>query len=338
LGQVKLEASAGELSGRLVIEAKAIAKSFGDAAIASGLDLKVLRGDRLGIVGPNGAGKTTLIKLLTGKLAPDSGTIRLGANLHIVALDQSRQSLDPDATLAHVITAGRGETVTINGETRHVASYMKDFLFKPEQARTPVSVLSGGERGRLILARELAKPSNLLVLDEPTNDLDLETLDLLQEMLGDYRGTILLVSHDRDFLDRVATSILMAEGPGRWTEYAGGYSDMVAQRGAGVAARQPALQPSKPAAIAVPKPAAQPKRKLSFKETHALATLPARLDRLHAEIAALESQLADQTLFARDAKAFEAAAMRLGAARDELAAAEHQWLELEMLREELERA
>jgi ATP-binding cassette subfamily F protein uup len=338
LGQVKLEASAGDLSGRLVIEAKAIAKSFGNAAIVSGLDLKVLRGDRLGIVGPNGAGKTTLIKLLTGKLAPDSGTIRLGTNLHIVALDQSRQSLDPDAVLADVITAGRGETVTINGETRHVVSYMKDFLFKPEQARTPVSVLSGGERGRLILARELAKPSNLLVLDEPTNDLDLETLDLLQEMLGDYRGTILLVSHDRDFLDRVATSILMAEGPGRWTEYAGGYSDMVAQRGAGVAARKPAPQLSAPAALTVPKPAAQPKRKLSFRETHALATLPARLDRLHAEIAALESQLADQTMFARDAKAFEAAAMRLGAARDELAAAEHQWLELEMLREQLEKA
>ena len=164
---------------------------------------------------------------------PTAGTIRLGTNLQTVTLDQSRQSLDPNATLADVITDGRGSSVTVNGETKHVVSYMKDFLFPPEKARTPVGVLSGGERGRLILARELAKPSNLLVLDEPTNDLDLETLDMLQEMLADYPGTILLVSHDRDFLDRVATSVLMAEGDGKWTEYAGGYSDMVAQRGAG---------------------------------------------------------------------------------------------------------
>ncbi len=338
LGNVKLEASASDLSGKLVIEAKAIAKSFGDMEIVAKLDLTVLRGDRIGIVGPNGAGKTTLIKLLTGQLAPGSGTIRLGTNLRIVALDQSRKSLDPAATLADVITAGRGETVTINGETRHVVSYMKDFLFMPEQARTPVSVLSGGERGRLILARELAKPSNLLVLDEPTNDLDLETLDLLQEMLGDYRGTILLVSHDRDFLDRVATSVLMAEGQGRWTEYAGGYSDMIAQRGAGVAPRKLTLQPAAPAAATTAKPAAQPKRKLSFKEKHALETLPARLDALHGEIAALEAQLADQALFKRDVKAFAAAAARLGTARQELAAAEHQWLELELLREQLESA
>ncbi len=197
-----------------------------------------MRGDRLGIVGPNGAGKTTLIRLITGALEPDSGSVRLGTNLQTVTLDQSRQSLDPDATLAEVITDGRGSSVTVNGETKHVVSYMKDFLFPPEKARTPVSVLSGGERGRLILARELAKPSNLLVLDEPTNDLDLETLDMLQEMLADYQGTILLVSHDRDFLDRVATSVLMAEGDGRWTEYAGGYSDMLAQRGAGVEARK----------------------------------------------------------------------------------------------------
>ena len=238
LGGVRMASSSGDLSGKLVAEAKGISKSFGGRPIVANLDLLIMRGDRLGIVGPNGAGKTTLIKLLTGALEPDSGAIRLGTNLQTVTLDQSRQSLDPNATLSDVITDGRGSSVTVNGETKHVISYMKDFLFPPEKARTPVSVLSGGERGRLILARELAKPSNLLVLDEPTNDLDLETLDMLQEMLADYQGTILLVSHDRDFLDRCATSVLMAEGDGKWTEYAGGYSDMVTQRGLGVEARK----------------------------------------------------------------------------------------------------
>ncbi len=279
LGSVSLTASTGDASGRLVAEAKKISKSFGERDIVSNLDLLVLRGDRLGIVGPNGAGKTTLIKMLTGALQPDSGSIRLGTNLQMVALDQSRQSLDPDALLADVITDRRGQSVTINGETKHVVGYMKDFLFKPEQARTPVSVLSGGERARLILARELAKPSNFLILDEPTNDLDLETLDLLQEMLGDYTGTILLVSHDRDFLDRVATSILMFEGDGKWTEYAGGYSDMVAQRGAGVEARDMKVaERERSSAAQVSKPRA--KRKLSFKEKFALESLPAKMTAL----------------------------------------------------------
>ena len=244
-GAVRMAATSGDMSGKLVAEAKAMAKSFGERPIVANLDLLIMRGDRLGIVGPNGAGKTTLIKLLTGALDPDSGAIRLGTNLQTVTLDQSRQSLDPTSTLADVITDGRGSSVTVNGETKHVISYMKDFLFAPDKARTPVSVLSGGERGRLILARELAKPSNLLILDEPTNDLDLETLDMLQEMLADYPGTILLVSHDRDFLDRVATSVLMAEGEGKWTEYAGGYSDMIAQRGAGVEARKVKAEPVK---------------------------------------------------------------------------------------------
>jgi ATP-binding cassette subfamily F protein uup len=300
------------------------------------LDLLIMRGDRLGIVGPNGAGKTTLIKLLTGALEPDSGAIRLGTNLQTVTLDQSRQSLDPNAMLSDVITDGRGSSVTVNGETKHVISYMKDFLFPPEKARTPVSVLSGGERGRLILARELAKPSNLLVLDEPTNDLDLETLDMLQEMLADYQGTILLVSHDRDFLDRCATSVLMAEGDGKWTEYAGGYSDMVTQRGLGVEARklkaEAAKAPSPQAAAAPP----QAQRKLSFKEKHALETLPATMKKLESEIATLEAKLADAALFTRDPKAFEQAVSRLSSVRDELAAAEEQWLELEMKRESLE--
>ena len=338
-GAVKMASAAGDLSGKLVAEARGVGKAFGDRRIVSGLDLLIMRGDRLGIVGPNGAGKTTLIKLLTGQIEPDSGSIRLGTNLQTVMLDQSRQSLDPNATLADVITDGRGSSVTVNGETKHVITYMKDFLFPPEKARTPVSVLSGGERGRLILARELAKPSNLLILDEPTNDLDLETLDMLQEMLADYQGTIILVSHDRDFLDRVATSVLMAEGDGRWTEYAGGYSDMVAQRGAGVAAREVKAAGSKPASAAPAVTAsAQPKRKLSFKEKHALETLPAQMDKLQAEIAGIEAQMADAAFFTRDPKGFDAASRRLAAARGELAAAEEQWLELEMKREELEGA
>jgi len=335
LGAVRMASSTGDLSGKLVAETKAMSKSFGERPIVANLDLLIMRGDRLGLIGPNGAGKTTLIKLLTGQLQPDQGSVRLGTNLQTVTLDQSRQSLDPAATLADVITDGRGSSVTVNGETKHVVSYMKDFLFPPEKARTPVGVLSGGERGRLILARELAKPSNLLILDEPTNDLDLETLDMLQEMLADYPGTILLVSHDRDFLDRVATSVLMAEGNGKWTEYAGGYSDMVAQRGAGVEARKVKAEPAK--STAQPRTESQQaQRKLSFKEKHALETLPATMKKLESEIATLESKLADANLFTRDPKAFEQAASRLTAARQDLAKAEEQWLELEMKREALE--
>ena len=193
-----------------------------------------MRGDRIGIIGANGAGKTTLINLLTGALAPDAGDIRIGSNVTMARLDQKRTSLQPSTTLLDALTGGGSDYVTINGERRHVIGYMKDFLFGPEQARTPIEKLSGGERGRLTLAIALAAPSNLIVLDEPTNDLDVETLDLLQELLGEYKGTILLVSHDRDFLDRVATSVIVSEGGGRWVEYAGGYSDMVAQRGYGL--------------------------------------------------------------------------------------------------------
>ncbi len=334
LGTVKLEASTGESSGKLVAEAKLVSKTFGDRSIVAGLNLTILRGDRLAIVGPNGAGKTTLIKIITGDLEPDSGSVRLGTNLEVVTLDQSRASLVASDMLQDVITGGRGSSVTINGETKHVVTYMQDFLFRPEQARTPVSVLSGGERARLILARELAKDSNFLVLDEPTNDLDLETLDLLQEMLADYQGTILLVSHDRDFLDRIATSVLMHEGEGRWVEYAGGYADMVAQRGAGVAARKiPKEQKMKVAAAPV---AASARRRLSFKDKHALETLPAHIDQLTDELAGLDDLLADPGLFARDEKAFHAASRRHTAASAEKADAETKWLELEMLREELE--
>ena len=215
-----------------MIEARSIGKSYGDRRIVDDFSIRVQRGDRIGIVGPNGAGKTTLINMLTGSSPPDSGTIRFGANIEMATLDQHRESLDPKSTLAEALTGGRGDHVMVGGKPNHVVSYMKDFLFGQEQMRTPLEVLSGGERGRLMLARALAKPSNLLVLDEPTNDLDLETLDVLEEMLGDYEGTVMLISHDRDFLDRVVTSVIAPEGNGRWIEYAGGYSDMLAQRGA----------------------------------------------------------------------------------------------------------
>jgi ATP-binding cassette subfamily F protein uup len=214
VGTVQMTVAEADQSGTQVIEAEGIAKSFGERAIVRGLSLRLLRGDRLGIVGPNGSGKTTLINLLTGVLGPDEGRVRLGANLQMVTLDQRRESLDPTSTVAETLTGGRGDTVIIGGQAKHVVGYMKDFLFSPEQARTPVGVLSGGERNRLMLARALAQPSNLLVLDEPTNDLDLETLDLLQEMITDYAGTVLLVSHDRDFIDRTMGSVLVSKGRG----------------------------------------------------------------------------------------------------------------------------
>jgi ATP-binding cassette subfamily F protein uup len=255
----------------------------------------------------------------------------------MATLDQHRESLDPKSTLAEAMTGGRGDHVMVGDKPKHVIGYMKDFLFAPEQAGTAVGKLSGGERGRLALARALALPSNFLVLDEPTNDLDLETLDLLQEMLGDYPGTVLVVSHDRDFLDRVATSVIVAEGDGRWTEYAGGYADMVAQRGAGVAARAPEARTGPAPAKAPAPPVAPPVRqKLSFKDKHALETLPGVISALEQEIAALHETLADPRLYASDPKAFAEKSRRLEASTAARAAAEEQWLELEIRREALE--
>src|ERR1700756_1061940 len=230
-GNANLTAAEADKSGKLVIEAKTIVKSYGDRKIVDGFSTRIQRGDRVGIVGPNGAGKTTLVNLLTGAIEPDSGGVRLGVNIEMATLDQHRESLDPKSTLSEALTGGRGDHVMVGGKPKHVVSYMMDFLFSQEQIRTPLEVLSGGERGRLMLARALAKPSNLLVLDEPTNDLDLETLDVLEEMLGDYEGTVILISHDRDFLDRVVTSVIAPDGNGKWIEYAGGYSDMRSQRG-----------------------------------------------------------------------------------------------------------
>jgi ABC transport system ATP-binding/permease protein len=330
---LRMAAAEAEMSGRQVIVAEGIAKSYDGRPVVRGFSTRILRGDRVGIVGANGAGKTTLLGLLTGRIAPDEGRVILGANLAEVTLDQMRAALDPASTLADTLTGGGGDSVVVGGEKRHVVSYMKDFLFRPEQARTPVGVLSGGERGRLMLACALARPSNLLVLDEPTNDLDLETLDLLQEMLGEYSGTVLLVSHDRDFLDRVVTSTIAAEGAGRWVEYAGGYSDMLAQR-APVAEAKPAASKPRSAAPAPTRPARP--GKLSFRDRHVLDTLPGRMERLQAEIARLRGELGDPTLYGRDPGRFAAATEALSAAEAALAAAEEQWLTLEMLREELE--
>ena len=328
---LRLAASDADLSGKLVAVADHVTKGYGERPVVDDLTMRVLRGDRLGIVGPNGAGKTTLLNLLTGKAAPDTGTVGIGTNLSVVTLDQQRAALDPAATLSDTLTAGGGDMVQVGGERRHVIGYMKEFLFKPEQARTPVGVLSGGERGRLLLACALARPSNLMVLDEPTNDLDLETLDLLQEMLADYPGTVLLVSHDRDFLDRVVTSTVASEGDGHWTEYAGGYSDMLLQRGAaGPVAPERVRQSGR---LAAPKQAA---KKLTFKDKHALETLPADMARQSARIEAAQAKLADPDLYRRDPVAFARFTDALDAAQAALASAEERWLELEMRREELE--
>jgi ABC transport system ATP-binding/permease protein len=338
-GKATLSAASADPSGALVIEADRIGKSYDGRAVVADFSIRIRRGDRIGIIGPNGSGKTTLINLLTGALAPDSGSVRLGTNLAMATLDQHRESLDPTTTLAEAITQGRGDTVTIGKQAKHVIGYMRDFLFAPEQARTPLGVLSGGERGRLMLARALAKPSNVLVLDEPTNDLDLETLDVLEETLADYAGTVVLISHDRDFLDRVVNAVIAPEGNGRWVEYAGGYSDMLAQRGEDFAsaAPKPADLKAEREAKALPPPARGPaRRRLSFHEKHALETLPKTIVALAARMRALHERLDDPGLYARDRKAFEEASAALVDAQAELAAAEERWLELEVLREEVE--
>ncbi len=335
-GKAVIASAQAEQSGALVIEAKGIGKAFGDRPIVRDCSMRIMRGDRLGVIGPNGSGKTTLVGLLTGVLAPDSGDVRLGANLQLASLDQKRESLDAAWTVSEALTGGRGDTVIVGGQSRHVTSYMKDFLFRPEQARTPLSVLSGGERGRLMLARALAKPSNLLVLDEPTNDLDMETLDVLEEMLGSYAGTVILISHDRDFLDRVVSSVIVPEGDGRWTEYAGGYSDMLAQRKADVASRTPTARETAREKTQAPPRTKAAKRKLSFHEKQALETLPGEMAKLQAELRQLQEQLADPDLYGRDRAAFTQATDALTQVSAQLASAEERWLELEILREEIE--
>jgi len=338
-GNANLAAAEAEKSGRLVIEAKNIGRAYGQRKIVENFSIRIQRGDRIGIVGPNGAGKTTLIEMLTTANPPDTGTVRLGTNIEMATLDQHRESLDPKSTLSEALTGGRGDHVMVGGKPKHVIGYMKDFLFAQEQRGTPLEVLSGGERGRLMLARALAKPSNLLVLDEPTNDLDLETLDVLEEMLGEYAGTVILISHDRDFLDRVVTSVIVPEGNGRWIEYAGGYTDMLAQRGADltretvkpVAAEREKTVPAKAPSVA-------PKRRLNFNEKHALETLPSTIARLQAEIARQQEVLDDTDLYSKDRIKFDQASEALAKAERELHEAEDRWLELELLREEIEQA
>jgi ABC transport system ATP-binding/permease protein len=339
VGTANLAAAEAEKSGRLVIEAKGISKSYGSRKIVDHFSTRVLRGDRVGVVGPNGAGKTTLVNLLTGADQPDNGSVRLGANIEMATLDQRRESLDPRSTLAEALTGGRGDHVTVGGKSKHVVGYMKDFLFASEQRGTPLEVLSGGERGRLMLARALAKPSNLLVLDEPTNDLDLETLDVLEDMLGDYEGTVILISHDRDFLDRVVTSVIAPDRDGKWIEYAGGYSDMLAQRGADLkrdTVKAPVVE--KETRAAAPAPAPAPKRRLNFNEKHALETLPKTIGKLQDDIAKQQRLLDDPDLYQKDRKKFDEASKAIAKAQEELAAAEDRWLELEVLREEIEQA
>ncbi len=335
-GSATIAASEAAPSGALVIEAKGIGKSYEGRRIVENFSTRVLRGDRIGVVGPNGTGKTTLVKMLTGALEPEGGSVKLGANLAMATLDQHRDSLNPSTTVADALTGGGRDTVEVGGERRHVVGYMKDFLFTAEQARTPLEKLSGGERGRLMLAQTLARPSNLLVLDEPTNDLDLETLDVLESMVADYAGTVLLISHDRDFLDRLVTSVIVPDCSGRWIEYAGGYTDMLAQRGTDLIREAPKAQAPKEAKPArEAKPAPERKRKLSFNEKHALETLPKTIADLEAEGRKLQQQLDDPDFFARDRAGFEKVSSDLGAVQTKLAEAEERWLELEILREEL---
>lgn len=342
-GAVQATAADVRESGKLVIEAEAITKSYGERVIIAPFSLRVHRGDCIGLVGPNGAGKTTLLKMLTGQLEPDSGTVKLGTNLEIATLDQKREDLNPNDTLAHYLTDGRGDNLLVNGELKHVTGYMKDFLFQPEQARTPIRNLSGGERARLILARILAKPTNLLILDEPTNDLDIETLDLLQEIVAGFSGTVILVSHDRDFLDRTVTSTIAPANPdqpdGRWIEYAGGYSDMMAQRKGAAEEKRKAEKQERakaaPSASASQDPS-KAKAKLSFKQKFALENLPKEMEKAQGEIAKREQRMADPNLFTKDPAAFNTLAQEMTKLREKLEAMEEEWLELEMLREEIE--
>ena len=338
-GTAAMAFEAGPQSGKLVVEAVGIDKNFDGLPILRNFSLKVLRGERVAFVGPNGVGKTTLLSILTGAMAPDAGTVRLGTNLDMAVFDQTRARLDPDASLWENLTgdplmrvSGQADQVMVRGAPRHVVGYLKDFLFDEAQARAPVRSLSGGERARLLLARIMARESNLLVLDEPTNDLDVETLDLLQDLLGDYPGTVLLVSHDRDFIDRVATTTLAFEGQGRVTAYAGGWSDYQAQRrgapGMPIDTPKPGARPAARADNAPP-PKAPPARGLSFSQKKRLAELPGQIARLEAEIGKLSELLSDADLYAREpvkaAKATEMLSQRQAA----LSAAEEEWLDLE---------
>ncbi|MCV2864221.1 ABC-F family ATP-binding cassette domain-containing protein [Albidovulum sediminicola] len=334
-GTADMALETGQVSGRLVIEAKGISKRYDDKLILRPFDLTVLRGDRVAFVGPNGVGKTTLLKMLTGEVAPDSGTIRHGTNLEIAVFDQARAALDFSMSLwdglvndPDMAVSGRSDQVMVRGAPKHVVAYLKDFLFDEAQARAPIGSLSGGERARLLLARIMAKPSNVLVLDEPTNDLDVETLDLLQDILGEYDGTVLLVSHDRDFIDRVATTTVAMEGDGRAVVYAGGWSDYQVQRGE--AAPGPVATKSAPKPLATPEEKVRkPAQGLTFTEKHRLEALPGVIEKLEAEIAKLTDFLSDPDLFQKSPEKFRKASDGLAERQAALSAAEEEWLTLE---------
>jgi ABC transport system ATP-binding/permease protein len=332
-GTAQLALESGTTSGKRVVEAKGIFKSFGDTKIVENLDLRVLRGDRIAFVGPNGIGKTTLLKMLTGEIAPDAGTITLGTNLDVAVFDQTRAQLDPNASLWDNLTndptmavSGSSDQVMVRGNPKHVVGYLKDFLFNEAQARAPVRSLSGGEKARLLLAKLMAQPSNLLIMDEPTNDLDVETLDLLQDILGEYDGTVLLVSHDRDFIDRIATSTIALEGKGRASVYPGGWSDYVTQRVLTTESvtfdnvkGSKAPDPVKPAAKA---------DGLTFTERKRLEALPALIEKLEAEIGKLSDFLSDPAMFTKEPVKFRKGGEALSERQAQLAACEEEWMAL----------
>ena len=324
IGSVELRAQDASPSGKLVFEAEHVTHSFGAAPILRDFSARIMRRDRIGIIGPNGCGKTTLIKLLVGELEPASGRIKRGTNLLPAYFDQQREQLNPNASIMDNVTGGSGDTVTIDGQARHVSGYLRDFLFPPERLRAPVSMLSGGERNRLLLARLFARPSNLLVMDEPTNDLDAETLELLEEMVADYAGTLLLVSHDRAFLDNVVTSTLVFEGNGQINEYVGGYTDWLRQRKVAIAAPAAAKPSAAPRSAAPTSPAPKLKR-LSYNEQRELAQLPEKIQRLEAEQAQLNALISDPDAFRRDKDESRLALQRLEAVAAELESAYSRW-------------
>jgi ATP-binding cassette subfamily F protein uup len=325
-GTARVSVVAADRSGHVVFEAEHVSLSFGDRAVIRDFSTRIMRGDRIGLIGPNGAGKTTLLRLIVGDLTPDRGEVTRGTGLAIAYFDQQREQLDPERSVVDTVADGN-DTVVVNGQPRHVHGYLRDFLFPPERAHSPVKALSGGERNRLLLARLLAKPANVLILDEPTNDLDLETLELLEAQLVDFPGTILLVSHDRAFLDNVVTSVFAFEGNGRVEEYVGGYEDWTRQR---AAAAPPAPAPPKPAAPQPPRTRAT--SKLSFKEKKELDELPARIEQLEETIRTLEAQLASPEFYRDPADVVREAVARLESLQGDLQTAYARWDELETRR------
>ena len=334
IGSVKLEVEEGELRSKMVIEAKHVCKAFGDSEIVKDFSTRIIKGNKIGIVGPNGAGKTTLIKLLTKRLEPDSGHVRIGKNLEEAYFDQNRLTLDPKKTLWKTL-CNEGDHIFVRGSYRHVVAYLKDFLFRPDQAQCPVSALSGGEKNRLMLAVALAQPSNFLVLDEPTNDLDMDTLDLLQEVLDEYEGTILLVSHDRDFIDRVVTSVIYMPGDGSVSEHAGSYSDLLEKLKSKIPAKKENKKEALPKKKETPKSETKKTGRLSYNQQRLLEILPGKISELEKQIGDTEAALSNSSLYTENPEKFDALTKQLEELKAELEKSENQWLEIEMLRESI---